>query len=263
MVPVAKSGLLLTVSRRIVWLIAPILLAGCALPRLSKHADTAALTGAWADASTFGGATVLMPWEHYVLPAKQATLFSAQRIHGRDTLKAHAQSSASMVRRKLRIEPEALGMVQFSWLVESLIADADMGDRDTDDAPVRIVLAFEGDRSKFSGRNAMLSELAHALTGEPMPYATLMYSWCMHCAPGQTIINPRTDRIRTHVVETGSHALGRWRDYVRDVRADFMATFGEPPGALVAVGMMTDADNTGSDVKAWYGPVVLGPAKLP
>lgn len=252
---------LVTALMRMSWLVVPVMLVGCASPRLSSTASSDALTGAWAEASSFEGATALLPWEHYVLPAKQATLFSAQRLHGRDTLKAHAQSSASMVRRKLRVEPEALGTVQFSWLVESLIADADMGERDSDDAPVRIVLAFEGDRSKFSGRNAMLSELAHALTGEPMPYATLMYSWCMKCDPGQTIMNPRTDRIRTHVVEAGSQGLGQWRDYVRDVHADFLATFGEAPGALVAIGMMTDADNTRSDAKAWYGPVVLGPAK--
>ena len=129
-----------------------------------------------------------------------------------------------MLRRKLRIEPEALGVVRFSWLVESLMAQADLGDRDTDDCAVRIVLAFDGDRSQFSPRNAMLSELALMLTGEPMPYATLMYSWCQTRASGQTIINARTDRIRTLVVEAGNQGLGHWKDYVRDVRADYLAS---------------------------------------
>lgn len=238
-------------------------LAGCASNKISSQPPEDVLTGAWAEASTFAGATSLSPWEHYVLPAKQATVFTGQRLQGRPALQAHARSSASMVRRKLRVEPEALGAVRFSWLVESMIAGADMEDRDSDDAPVRIVLAFDGDRSKFSGRNAMLSELAHALTGEPMPYATLMYSWCLKCERGETLINPRTDRIRTQVVEAGSHHLGQWRDYVRDVRADFLATFGEEPGALVAIGLMTDADNTRSDAKAWYGPVQLVPATAP
>ena len=68
--------------------------------------------------------------------------------------------------------------------------------RDADDAPVRLVLAFEGDRSRFSAKNAMLSELARALTGEEMPYATLMYVWCNKRAPGTVVRNPRTDRIR-------------------------------------------------------------------
>ncbi|OYT90086.1 MAG: hypothetical protein CFE43_20120 [Burkholderiales bacterium PBB3] len=241
----------------------PLLLLGCASPTASIHAPEEALSGAWAEASGFPQAGALGPWEHYVLPAKQATLFSSQRLDGRAALKANAQSSASMLRRKLRIEPEALGSLRFSWLVESLIAQSDMGDRDTDDSPVRIVLAFDGDRSQFSQRNAMLSELALMLTGEPMPYATLMYSWCKTRESGQTIVNPRTDRIRTLIVESGSQGLGRWKDYVRDVRADYQAAFGEAPGALVAIGVMTDADNTRSQAVAWYGPLQLEPPRSP
>lgn len=237
----------------------PLWLTGCATdPSISRTALQATDTHAWAAASTVEGATALGEWEHYVLPAKRATHFSAQHLHGRNTMKAQAKSSASMLRRKLRIEPDVLGVLHFSWLVESLIAESNMGVSATDDSPVRIVLAFEGDRSKFSMRNAMLSEMAHALTGEPLPYATLMYSWCVHCKPGEVITNPRTDRIRTKVVEAGDHSLGHWKDYERDIRADFEAVFGEAPGALVAIGVMTDGDNTQSHATAWYGPLKLG-----
>ena len=41
------------------------------------------------------------------------------------------------------------------------------------------------------------------------------------------------------------------------VRADFVKSFGELPGALVAIGIMTDTDNTQSTTQAWYGPVRL------
>ena len=203
------------------------------------------------------GATALGEWEHYVLPTKRATQFSAQHRHGRHAMKAQAKSSASMLRRKLRVEPEALGRLHFSWLVEALIPDTNMGLRHADDSPVRIVLAFEGDHSKFSMRNTLLNELTHAITGEPLPYATLMYSWCLHCKQNEIITNPRTDRIRTKVVEIGDHSLGHWKEYDRDIRADFQAAFGEAPGALVAIGVMTDADNTNSHAIAWYGPLKL------
>ncbi|MGI9134213.1 MAG: DUF3047 domain-containing protein, partial [Rhodoferax sp.] len=126
-------------------------------------------------------------------------------------------------------------------------------------SPVRLVLAFEGDRSQFSAKNAMLSELAHALTGEPMPYATMMYVWCNTRPPGSVILNPRTDRIRKLVVESGPNNLNRWLDYERDVRADFERLFGEPPGALLAIGVMTDSDNTRTRTRAWYGPIAWAP----
>ena len=197
------------------------------------------------------------PWQHLPLPGKRATQFEPMLGNGRAAMAVAADASASMVRKEVRVPADALGQLSFSWKVQALIAGADMAARDADDAPVRLVLAFEGDRSRFSAKNAMLSELARALTGEEMPYATLMYVWCNTRAPGTVVLNPRTDRIRKIVVESGPGGLGVWRDYQRDVRADFIRAFGEEPGALVAVGIMTDSDNTGGNVRAWYGPLNL------
>ena len=132
-----------------------------------------------------------------------------------------------------------------------------MAVRESDDSPVRIVLAFEGDRSRFSAKNAMLSELSRTLTGEEMPYATLMYVWCNKREPGSVILNPRTDRIRKLVVQSGPLHLNQWLDYKRNIREDFERAFGEAPGALVGIGIMTDSDNTASTTNAWYGPVRL------
>ena len=36
--------------------------------------------------------------------------------------------------------------------------------------------------------------LLRILTGEELPYATLMYVWCNKRAPGSVVRNPRTDR---------------------------------------------------------------------
>ena len=232
-------------------------LVGCASPTQSAQPEGGELSGPWLNASTFTGAYALLPWEHYRLPGKQATLYSSEPFQGRPALKAQANSSASMLRRKLRVEPEALGVVRFSWLVESQMAQADLGDADADDSAVRVVLVFEGDREKFSQRNAMLSELALLLTGEPLPYATLMYAWCPTCEKGQIITNARTDRVRTLVLEGGNVGLGQWKDYARDIRADYLNAFGEPPGALIAIGVMTDSDNTRGNVVSWYGPIEL------
>ena len=94
-----------------------------------------------------------------------------------------------------------------------------------------------------------------------MPYATLMYVWCNLDQPGSVLVNPRTDRIRKLVMESGPGKLSQWLDYERDIRADFVKAFGEPPGALVTMAIMTDTDNTRSTAQAWYGPVRLVPAK--
>lgn len=200
------------------------------------------------------------PWHHWQLPGKRTTQFRPVRLDGRDAVSVTAEASASMLRKRVRIEPAALGQMNFSWKVPELIAQADMAEREADDAPVRVVLAFDGDRRTWSARNATLSEMARLLTGEEMPYATLMYVWCNRRAPGTVIVNPRTDRIRKLVVESGPRRLGQWLDYERDIRADFIHAFGEEPGALVAVGVMSDTDNTRTSTRAWYGALRMVPS---
>jgi Protein of unknown function (DUF3047) len=198
-------------------------------------------------------------WQHLTFPGKSPNQFNYARKDGRDAVAVTASSSVSMLRSKVRIEPSELGSVRFSWKVPQLINGADMALRDADDSPVRIVLVFEGDRSRFSTRDALLSELALTLTGEEMPYATLMYVWCNKREPGTVIKSPRTDRVRKLVVESGARKLNQWLDYDRNIRADFERAFGEKPGALVGIGIMSDSDNTRSTASAWYGPLRLGP----
>jgi Protein of unknown function (DUF3047) len=208
------------------------------------------------------GALVFRPqdkaqWEPVTLPGKLRTAFRLDQRDQRPAVLAHAQSSASMLRQRLNIAPEHLGQLHFEWQVESLLPQADMSVREHEDSPVRLILAFEGDRNKFSAKNAMLSELTQALTGEAMPYATLMYVWSNKHPVDSVIINPRTDRVRKWVLESGPQHLNQWRHYQRDIRADFKKAFGEPPGQLVALAIMTDSDNTQGNVRAWYGNIRL------
>jgi hypothetical protein len=141
--------------------------------------------------------------------------------------------------------------------VDELISAADIRQAEADDAPVRVIFAFDGDRAKLSMRNRMLSELAQALTGEPLPYATLVYAWDGRAPLDDVVVSPRSDRIRTVVVESGGRHLKQWRHYQRDLAADFRRAFGEDPGPLMGLAVMTDADNTASRAEAWYGDIRL------
>lgn len=235
------------------------LVACAAGPSSDEADDTGVAANAWTLAPLWKElpAPAVPLWEHYRLPGKPATSFRYRRKDGRDAMEVKAVASASALRQKVHIAPSELRHIKFSWKVPALIAEADMAMRDTDDSPVRVVLAFEGDRSLFSSKNTMLSELLNALTGEPLPYATLMYVWCNTRAPDSIIINPRTDRIRKLVVASGGAQLNQWLEYQRDIRTDFERAFGEPPGALIGIGIMSDTDNTKSTAQAWYGPVSL------
>jgi len=233
------------------------LLAGCAAPVKTAGGGLPPAEGNNWDSAA------ISRWEGMQFPNKEPTRYTLDKqapvdAQGlRSALRAQANSSASMLRTTLNISPEDLKQVHFSWLVPSLIQEADMATRQGDDSPVRLVLAFEGDRGNFSAKDAALNELTRLVTGKEMPYATLMYVWCNKRAVGSIIHNARTDRIRKIVIESGPQGLKQWRYYERDIRADFEAAFGEAPGKLVGIGIMTDSDNTQSQTQAWYGKISL------
>jgi hypothetical protein len=204
-----------------------------------------------------GVAEVLPGWQEFVLPGKRSTHYWAGWEGPQRVVHARADASASMLRRRVRIEAAELGSVEFSWRAGALIDGADLTDADASDSPTRIVLAFDGDPARLSQRNRMLFDLAQVVSGEAPPYATLMYVWDSRAAPETVIASRRTDRVRKIVVESGPERRGRWLHYRRDIAADYRRVFGEAPGALIGVGLMTDADNTRSRAEASYGEVRL------
>jgi hypothetical protein len=200
------------------------------------------------------------PWETFSFPGKRFIAFEPVRVDGRAALRVRADSSVSILRQRFMPSMASVGRLSLSWRVDGLPTDADLAVSSQADSPVRVVLAFDGDRSRWTHRDHLLSEMSRLLTGEELPYASLVYVWSAKDRPGTVVVNPRTDRIRKVVLDSGVADIGKWRDHVRDVRADFRLAFGEEPGPLRLVGLMTDTDNTDSQLTAWYGALALEPA---
>lgn len=196
-------------------------------------------------------------WHGVPLPGKAPTQYAWTQKDGRAAVAAVSERSASMWRRRMDLAPSLLGDASFSWWVEDLITEASVADADREDAPARVMFGFGGDIGRLPPRTRMMFDLAQALTGETPPYATLMYVWDPTAPVGSVIANPRTDRIRKIVVDSGPGGLRQWRDHRRNLADDFRRAFGEEPGPLVSIAIMTDSDNTRSRARAWYGPVTL------
>ena len=162
-----------------------------------------------------------------------------------------------MLRRAVARAPGSLGEVEFAWRASALPPQGDVSQAETEDAAARVLFAFNGDEQRLTPRNRMLFDLARALTGESPPFATLMYVWDARAPVGAVIVNPRSDRVRKIVVESGAAGLGQWRHYRRNLVDDYRLAFGDAPGALQAVALMTDGDNTSSQLSTWYRDIVL------
>lgn len=198
-------------------------------------------------------------WLPRPMPSKRWADFQPVVQDGLAGLQLQANASLSFLHRELQPPRIDVQRVAWSWWLGNELPEADLAQADISDSPVRLLLAFDGDRDRLTGRQAMASELVRLLTGHELPFATLTYVWTRQYAPGTVLHNPRSDRIRYLVVEQGPARLGRWLSYERDIQADYRNAFGEAPGPLVGVGLMTDTDNTQASTRVVYGPVTLKP----
>ena len=132
------------------------------------------------------------------------------------------------------------------------MANADPNSASREDSPLRIVMEFEGDRSKLPLADRAVDGFSEKIAGRPLPYATLMYIFAEKIPVGTIVPNPHTRRIQMVVVDNGA-GLRKWTTLSRNVREDFKRAFGEEPGVVTAIGVLTDTDNTGGSVEAWYG----------
>jgi hypothetical protein len=84
-----------------------------------------------------------------------------------------------------------------------------------------------------------------------------MYIWA-NDLPRETLLrNAHTGRVRMIVVGSGTQRLGEWVTVRRNLLEDYRRAFGEEPWDVVAIGVMTDSDNTRSRARAYYGDIVL------
>jgi len=198
-------------------------------------------------------------WVHVPLSKlKHDTAYSVVREDGQPVLRAIAKGSASAWAYMKRTDIAAAPVLQWRWRVPALIAGAANEDPKREDAPVRVMIGFDGDKTKLPDQEQRYLSRIKRLTGRDMPYAMLMYIWDNHNPVDTVVPSAHTSRVKMIVVESGSAGVGAWRSYQRDVARDFERAFNEKPGPVLGFGLMTDTDNTGETTEGFYGALRLG-----
>lgn len=233
------------------------LLAGCAT--LHEPRPKQVVLPYVSDFSTNAGGEELpkgwRPWG--VTKFKRPTEYRLVNESGRTVVRASASASASGLVHPLNLSPQVYRLLHWHWKVDQLIAKADNAQKHTEDSPVRLVISFDGDMDKLDFSDRMFFDQIEAFTGQKLPYATLMYIWENRVAKGTVIPNRHTSRIKMIVAESGREKLGAWQEETRNIYEDFRRAFGEEPGRILSVGIMTDTDNTGENVHAYYGDITF------
>lgn len=197
-------------------------------------------------------------WHPYILRRDLApTEYRVVSLDGHRVLYAGGSGVSSGLRCAVRADPADTPWLRWQWRVDSVPEAMCVAKDDTDDSPARVIVAFEGDTNALPLRDRAFFDLVELITGRRLPYATLMYVWDAQLPVGTVVSYARTSRIRYLVVESGSRRTGRWNAYERDLRDDFRRAFGEAPGPIDSVGVMTDSDDLKVAVDAWYSDIGL------
>ena len=90
------------------------------------------------------------------------------------------------------------------------------------------------------------------------PPRTVNYIWANQEKIGATLPHPLSGRAQMIALQSGNKKAGEWIDEERDVTSDWHQLFGgKPMPNIVAIGVITDSENTGTQVTGWYQNIEL------
>jgi hypothetical protein len=197
-------------------------------------------------------------WDPLVLfRTKKRTHYQLVSENGKTVLHAIAAASTSGLMQNVNIDPMQQPWLNWQWKIGGLVDTSDRDTRATEDSPGRIILGFDGDKDKLPFSDLILFETARVFTGYDFPYATLMYIWDAKAPIGTILTSKRSGRIKMLVVANGTAGVGQWQVFTRNIVADFESAYGEKPGRMIGVGVLTDTDTSGETVETWYGDIRL------
>lgn len=149
-------------------------------------------------------------------------------------LEAVSQGASSELERKVQVDPAQFPILAWSWKVMNVIEGADPDGLEPRDFPARV-------RVTFAPREARGRE------------RTIEYVWASR-APRLVILDQSGGDRNTVLLplESGRESLGAWRAEARHVLRDYVAVFGETPGEVRKLSVMTDTDDTGAQATAFY-----------
>ena len=199
-------------------------------------------------------------WKHLELASfKNKTEYLMVEEDGAVVVRAMAHNSASFLGMQTDFDPHKFPILSWRWKVARGIPDANTAEQGKEDAPLRLMVAFAGDTSKLPFKDRFAASAAQTISGQTLPYATIMYVWGSKVALDSITVSSRSARIKMIAVSVDDQGIGKWQSYKRNLVDDFKKAFGEDAGNVTSIQVMTDTDNTQGDAQAYYGDISVGP----
>lgn len=188
----------------------------------------------------FSDSEALRDWEEKVF--KGRVLYTVEKDNILSFVQAKSDASASALYYKVSLDPQKAPIISWRWRVEKFpekTKPENIESQDEHDFAARVYVIFP----TFFVTNSKVLE----------------YIWAKDLPAGTRGTSPYSRHIKLMVLETGPAKKGEWRTEERDIIADYIKAFGEPPNKDVgAVSFMTNAEHTGTSAEAMYDDIKLG-----
>lgn len=170
-------------------------------------------------------------------------------------VQAVSHAGASGYFKKINISPQEYPIIRWNWKIKNILNRGNIRTKQGDDYPARIYVAFEYDPGRLTGTERIKYKLYNLVYDEPPPLAVINYVWANHAPAGIIVPNAYSNQVKMIVIQTGETHAGRWYQEQRNIFEDYKKAFGEEPGHITGIAIMTDTDNTGESATAWYGDI--------
>lgn len=188
---------------------------------------------------------------------RRHTVYSLVNEGDTVVIKADSDRSASGLVHALSIDPAAYPVISWRWKIAHTLRKGDVTRKSGDDYPARIYITFAYDPGRAGYLEQLKQKAARLVYGKDVPYRAISYIWASNSPAGSMAENPYTDRNMMFAVRGGDAETGQWVTERRNIYEDYRKAFGEEPTMISGVAIMTDTDNTGESVTAWYGDILF------
>ena len=196
-------------------------------------------------------------WELIKLGQEDPTDYQFVDMGGTRVVRAASDNAVSGLRKKIKVDPAEYPLINWRWQISNLLESGDVTSKKGDDFAARIFITFEYDIKKLPFGERLKYRTVKLLGYNDIPLRAINYIWANKAEAGTIVNNAHTSWVKMIAVRDSNTPLNSWHTEVRNIYEDYEAAFGEKPGAITSIAIMTDTDNTGESTMAYFGDIVL------
>ncbi len=168
---------------------------------------------------------------------KGLTDYSLIKENGVQCIAALSKNSASGLFHEIKYSLADYPFLSWKWRISNILSKGDATKKEADDYAARIYVIFP---NVLFWRTKVIN-----------------YIWANKLPKGKMVVSTYTENDKMIAVQSGADNAEKWVSEKRNIYQDYIKAFGHEPPEVGAIAIMSDTDNTGQEVRAWYGPISL------